>query len=202
MLKRLVCTLLFTFLLSVNISAQIKATTEDGRRVILNQDGSWVFDEEKPSTKTTEELTCDDLTKKVVDKMSGNTFYSQKETLIVSQDGTNGFGFTMLSSDGTLILNTKAIGAGSCIDDTDTMNVLFRDKTLLELENDSDFNCDSEHTLYFGGGMGRTDELKMLKTKDVETIRVWTSNGYVEEDFSTVESQKFKKTIQCLDVTF
>ncbi len=38
----------------------------------------------------------------------------------------------------------------------------------------------------------------MLREKEIETMRVWTSNGFVEEDFTLEQSAKFKIIMDCL----
>jgi len=78
------------------------------------------------------------------------------------------------------------------------MNVLFRDGSRIELINDGKFNCDAKFTQYFGGVFGKKKELEMFRTKEVETIRIWTSKSYVEEDFTSEQSKQLLHTVDCL----
>lgn len=78
------------------------------------------------------------------------------------------------------------------------MNILFRDGTRLELINDGKFNCEAKFTQYFGGSFGKKKQLDMLRAKEIETMRIWTSKSYVENDFSTDQSKQLIKTIECL----
>jgi len=66
------------------------------------------------------------------------------------------------------------------------------------LTNDSDFNCDAKYKQYFGSAFGKKKELEMFKSKEVETVRIWTSDGYVEEDFSPEQSKQLMRTVSCL----
>jgi len=38
----------------------------------------------------------------------------------------------------------------------------------------------------------------LFKTKEVETMRVWGSSGFVEKDLTQEESKKLKKAFECL----
>jgi len=181
--------------------AQTEATTNDGKKVILNDDGTWkyvVTSIEKQAPVNSSD--CSNYISTEVDKVTGKSIVAAKEMLIVSKDGgKNGFGFYILKSDrGSIIFSIQAVGAGNCIDDDDKMNVLFRDGTRIELVNDGDFNCDAKYTQYFGGVFGRKKELEMFRTKEVETIRIWTSDGYVEEDFNSEQSKQLLHTVDCL----
>lgn len=177
---------------------QTEATTKDGRKVILNDNGTWKYAE----TTTTEiivKLDCVNLTSTETDKMTGKSTTASKETLIVSEDGgKTGFGIFLINISGSLVFSIQAVGAGSCIDDDDKMNVLFRDGTRLELGNSGKFNCDGKFTLYMGGSFGKRKELEIFRTKEVETMRIWTSKSYVEKDFSTEQSKQLMKTVDCL----
>jgi hypothetical protein len=137
-----------------------------------------------------------------IDKVTGDTLISSKKTLIVSTDGgKTGFGIWMMqSSVSDLILVIQAVGAGSCIDEGEKINILFTDGSRLELANDGDFNCEEEATVYFGGIFGKKKQLEELKTKKIQTMRVWTSDGYVQEDFTKDNQEEFYHVINCLTI--
>lgn len=188
---------LTAFQLSVN--AQIKATTEEGKDVILNSDGTWEYIEQANSSSESLSLECADLTKTDTDKMTGKSTTGAKETLIVSDDGgKTGFGIYVFKSQKSIIYSMQAVGAGSCIDDEDKANILFRDGTRIELINDAKFNCDAKFTLYFGGIFGKKRELELLATKEIETMRIWTSKSYIEKDFTIEQSKKLMAITACL----
>lgn len=134
------------------------------------------------------------------DKVSGNTTTAALNTLVVWTDGGNeGFGiFMMKSSQGGLILSIQAAGAGNCIDKGAKINILFTDGSRLELASDGDFNCKAKATVYFGGVFGKKKQLAELKTKKIQTMRVWTSDSYVEKDFTEDNQSEFYNVINCL----
>lgn len=201
-MKKMFLTLTLLIISTLSLTAQTEATTKEGKKVILNEDGTWKYVEKEITLNpnTTTDYDCSDYISTEVDKVTGKSVVAAKEMLIVSKDGgKKGFGFYILkSSKGSIIFSIQAVGAGNCIDDNDKMNVLFRDGTRIALTNDSDFNCDAEYTQYFGSVFGKKKELEMFKSKEVETIRIWTSNGYVEEDFSPEQSKQLMRTVSCL----
>lgn len=97
----------------------------------------------------------------------------------------------MNGSSGGLILVIQAVGAGSCIDEGAKINILFDDGSRLELSSNGDFNCKGKATVYFGGSFGKRKELNELKTKKISTMRVWTSDSYVEKDFAQDNKDEF-----------
>ncbi|MEM6642621.1 MAG: hypothetical protein AAF616_06550 [Bacteroidota bacterium] len=199
-MKKLTAYLFILTAFQLSVNAQIKATTEKGKDVILKSDGTWEYVEQANSSGETLSLECADLTKTDTDKMTGKSTTGAKETLIVSEDGgKTGFGIYVFKSQKSIIYSMQAVGAGSCIDDEDKVNILFRDGTRIELSNDAKFNCDAKFTLYFGGIFGKKRELELLTTKEIETMRIWTSKSYVEKDFSNEESKKLMAITACLN---
>jgi hypothetical protein len=178
-------------------NAQTQATTNDGKLVLLNEDGSWAY-EEKIETKI-EPTACDAYISTDVDKVTGKKSTAIKKSIIVSKNGgKKGFGFFLMNSKKSLIMSIKAVGAGGCIDDDAKMNVLFTDGSRLELINNGKFNCKSKFTLYFGGGFGQEKILENFKNKEVEIIRIWTTKSFVEETFTKQQREDLKNTINCL----
>lgn len=196
-MKRLFA-LTILIIVSSTTFGQIEATTKDGKRVILNTDGTWKYVEATTTKVNNISLECSDLIADETDKVTGKTTRGMKSSLIVSKDGKNGFGFYMFEAGNSIILNATVVGAGGCIDDTNKMNILFHDGTRLELVNNAKFNCESNFTLYFGGSFAKKKELELLRTKEIETMRIWTSKSYVEEDFTEENSRAFMRSLDCL----
>lgn len=195
-------TVLFTVLMITTMAfgQSQEATTTDGKKVILNSDGTWKFVDVKKSTVKPGSSDCSNWIETRTDKVSGNTSTSAKSNIIVSTDGgKKGFGvFMMRGSKGGLILLITAVGAGSCIDEGAKINILFDDGSRLELSSQGDFNCKGKATVYFGDVFGKYSELEQLKTKKIQTMRVWTNDSYVEKDFTKDNQEDFYNTINCL----
>ena len=204
MRKLTLCLILF---LKLSIAfGQMEATTKDGKAVILNSDGTWKYAEEGKkvveNTTATSAISyeCKDIITDKVDKMTGESTRMMKEGILVSEDNENGFGIIAFEASGAVILKIIAAGAGSCIEDAAEMNILFRDGTRLKMVNSGKFNCEGVFTVYFGGGFGKRKELEILRSKEIETLRVWTSKSYVEKDFSSENSKMLLSSLSCLNV--
>lgn len=134
------------------------------------------------------------------DEVTGKTSTGGKSLLTVSNDpGQTALVIRMLKEGlDNLILWIHAIGAGACIDEGSKINILFIDGSRLELNSEGDFNCRGESTVYFGTIFGKTGELQELKTKKIKTMRVWTSDSYVQQTFSDNNQEEFYNVINCL----
>ena len=200
-MKKLIFTISILIFSALSTFAQTDATTNDGKKVILNDDGTWKYVEtQMETTEPTGDSDCSSYISTEVDKMTGKSIVAGKEMLLVSKDGgKNGFGiYIVKNGKRNIIFSIQAVGAGNCIDDDNEMNVLFRDGSRIELINDGKFNCDAKFTQYFGGVFGKKKELEMFRTKEIETIRIWTSKSYVEEDFTSEQSKQMLHTVDCL----
>jgi hypothetical protein len=193
---------LFTVMLlmnDLNGIAQNEATTKDGKKVYLFDNGTWKYVDTAKVDQIQTSFECSDIISTNTDKITGRTSIMAKESIVVSNDGgKTGLGIIVFKIEESIVVSITAAGAGSCIDDDDKMNVLFRDGTRLELINNGKYNCDAKFTLYLGGAFGKKKELELFKTKEIESIRVWTSSSYVEKDLTPEQSKELMKTIECL----
>jgi len=191
----------FTFLtiLLIFISqvfGQVKTINKDGKAIILNDDGTWRYDDS--NSETIPSLDCSDLITTYLDKVTGFTGRASKEPIIVSKDLKNGFRFYLIEKNSIFVINLTVFGANSCIDETNKMNILFRDGTRLEFINNADYNCDGKFYLFFGGLYGRIKLLEQLMTKEIEIMRIGTTQGSVDMDFTSENSLQFMKSLECL----
>ena len=196
--------LLFTmvFLFSMPLAfGQRQATTQDGKKVLLFDNGTWKYvAETKTSIKQTSSHNCSDWVIQEVDKVGGLSWLGAKTPIIASKDSKNGLKIGIIKPEkGSIILSIDPMGAGRCIDKGDKINILFTDGSRLELSHDGKFNCDPTAVVYFRGIFGKESELEELKTKKISTMRVWTSSSYVEEDFTAANADAFLNILQCLD---
>lgn len=189
------------FLFPILLNSQIEATTNDGKRVILNDDGTWRYTASQLEESSEEiELTCENLISTEYDKMTDKTTTAIKESIIISEDGgKTGFGIYLFKAGkNTYGMLISVVGAGSCIEEKGKADVLFRDGSRQGYLNNGGFNCDQLFSLYFGGVHGKKTEIDKFTSKEVEALRVWTSKGYVEKNFSEYQSQQLMKAFQCL----
>ncbi len=197
MKKIFLLSIIFLGLTTVQAYSQIVATTEEGEKVILNEDGTWMYADEQQQAQS---LTCEDLISIETDKMTGESVIGAKNLLKVFKDENNQHGFAIFVHKGkrSIIFSIKVLGASNCIQDDSKILILFRDGERMELNNEGGENCDANFTLMFEGPAGKKKELRKFGSKEVESFRIWTAKGFVENDFSPMESIKFMKTVSCL----
>ena len=178
---------------------QVEAITTEGRTVILNEDGTWNYVKGNIKSKSATGYSCSDLISTEIDKVTGISYTGSIEPIVISDyEGGTGFSILFVKGRNSVIISIQIVGAGNCINDDDKMNVLFRDGTRLELTNEIGFNCDGNFSLYFSGVFGKQRQLEMFGSIEVETMRIWISNSYVEKDFNSDQSIKFMKSVECL----
>ena len=182
-----------------------KAISHGGKTVIVNSDGTWALPTEtNPETvqKTNQEVNtknfCDQNVKVHVDKMSKNKYSLLKESILISENGIEGLVVSLVEgTSGMVIFGVNPVGAGSCIDSDEKMELLFRNGEIMTLRHSSDFNCEKNWVTYFGGEFKQTLKYDLLKNNELETIRVWTNDGYVQEDLSPETSKKLMNSFKC-----
>jgi hypothetical protein len=136
-----------------------------------------------------------------IDSASGVETLAAQDLINIQDDG----GKTKLSiycflnsSRKVVIFSVQAVGAGKCVDKGDKVTILFQDGQELDLSNTNDFNCDGSSTIYFGGSLGRHNELNLLATRKIRTMRVWTRDDYVQKDIPDQQATAIMETIKCL----
>lgn len=192
-------TLVLLFLTSIVLYGQTEATTKDGKKAILNNDGTWKYVEEKQIKLPDNLEDCSNWIETTEDRVSGKKTTGSKETLVISEDGGNsGLGIHWFLSGKTAVLVVAAVGASGCIEAKSKINFLFKDGTRLELITNTEFNCDNRATTYFLGGFGKRSQLEELISKKIETMRVWTSKSNVEQNFDDIQAETFMRTGKCI----
>ena len=216
--KKSILTLLIALSTISFLHAQTEVTTKDGRKAILYEDGTWKYYiatpvvissngvileycVETPKVEVAQiSYECADLISTKTDKMTGKTYTSNKEFLYIS--GKNRTGFRILCMKTTTyitiaIWDNEGVTSSYRSDDDDELEILFRDGSKLVLANDR--QCYGvDFIIYFGNVFGKKKQLNELTTKEIETIRVWTSGGAVQKNFSNEQSKILMNTLKCL----
>lgn len=145
------------------------------------------------------EYVCEDIISEEEDRITGNRSKFLKESIFVSEKvGANGVRIYLSEAEGVVIIQFVVIGAGDCIDDDEYTSFLFRDGTRIELDHLGEANCNRKFFAFLGDEFGTENELIQLKYNEIEAMRVWTSNGYVEVYPTTEESKLLKAAFSCL----
>jgi hypothetical protein len=197
---------MIALLISIPALAEQRAMTIDGRGVVLHDDSTWEYletEEAPPDTITEPEPEPDDCSKWISveqDEMTGKTAVSSNNAIIVSSDaGKTGFGIYLVGTPEGIIFGIQTKGAGACIDHGDEIDILFTDGTRMKLWHTGEFNCKAIAAIAFGSSIpSKEKELAEIVRKRIKSMRVWTSDSYVQEDFTAENAIALQSTIRCL----
>lgn len=96
-----------------------------------------------------------------------------------------------------LTLNIQSLPQGSCLSQYDGKIIwLFSDKTTLELPQISETDC--EYTSINGKYKLTPEQLEILKTKQPDKLRVYTTKGYMDYELKEDKKELINKTFEVL----
>lgn len=136
------------------------------------------------------------------DKVRGDKYLMAVDPIIIANQDTSEFikiTFAKPIPGKTFWVNFLTYGGGSCIDKGGEIDILFDDSTRTKIYNHFKFNCDMMATEYFKGSYSNNNSLKMLETKRINIIRVYTYKSSVTLNFSRTNSYDFINTINWID---
>ncbi|MEQ9299548.1 MAG: hypothetical protein RIF33_13330 [Cyclobacteriaceae bacterium] len=178
-----------SIIVSLPMFAQMRATTEDGRAVLLMRDNTWRFanQAEAPASYDCNDLTQVDGTKSAAQKplkISGRnggsvSFYAQKDGKYV-----------------TMLMATQ--GDEDCMITGSVVNLTFRDGTKMDMKNTGEANCEGRGLLTLGTNDKSNQLLTLLKTKELSSARVWNKSASILATFSPEDSKLMLNTVWCL----
>lgn len=180
-------TVITLFLVTVYITAfsQKKATDEEGKPVILNEDGTWVYVETK---KLPSKGDCRYDTNEV-DEFTGN------QTVVLSplKLSRNLFATPLRVSDSEALFLKYSLDIG-CVTDEAYALFKFIDGSTLKINHDADIDCGSAVT--FISYLLDNDALNVLSTKPVSKLRIVYSEG--SNDFDISDSNMLIDGFRCV----
>lgn len=170
---------------------------ETNEKILLYDNGTWEYLEKKEIISDSC-FSRDDLIVKTVDKMTNEVSVHLKELIQIfnknNEERISFYAGSALNAD-YLFLNIYAYGAGNCINEDNEIIILFRDGSKFTLAQTGDFNCDNSFTLFLTKDQYKR-EINLLSSFEIETIRVYTTDSYVEQDLTSEQSKKIQKSIQ------
>jgi hypothetical protein len=131
-----------------------------------------------------------------VDEMEGDTTYKSKDWITISNSNTSDVIFVWMEKEGyngsiDILFNVR--GSGNCIDDNNRVIILFRDKTKIDTNGISKFNCNQNSWFSF-----EDESVDSLKSKEIDKIRVYTVDGSVQLELTQIQSKEFLTVINHL----
>lgn len=151
-----------------------------------------------PKPKPPLNLDCGYLVS-VQKEISGDKYTAVSKNIVFSEDSKTGFTISFRKTKSSpLIWNTVVMGTGQCFDIENKMTLVFKDGARLQIPNDGKANCDGYFKLLFGGEGGKEEIFELLKKNEIAGIRLFTTKGYVEQQFSEDNALRFKAAIGCM----
>ena len=194
-MKNLFLASFFLILISPLCFSQIQAVTKDGQNVLLFNNGTWKYNETSISVEPSTQ-GCENLFKRIENEENGDVSYSLVDDIIVF-DGINGFSLNLTKKNNTVHAEANVVSANDCIDDNANINLTFMDGSRLLLVSDSKSNCRAEVFIDFLGVYGKEAEFYQLSTKEIQSIRIWTTDGSVEQHLSRDKAAEFINAFSC-----
>ena len=132
----------------------------------------------------------------------GSKYVTAKEFLIISNDGTTGFAFTMYTAmykeSKLIVLRGLPLEPGVCVDNTTKVTFTFDDGTTAVVKNFEDANCKGVVTTYFGSILKNDDVLEALKTKNVRSIKLEGVEKTIVKGLTEGNQLQLQGTLKCM----
>ncbi len=192
--------LLFLLLASISARAQTKATTDDGRRVLLHPDSTWTLIVAEPSTSiAASDTTCDALIITSTDS-KGKPSSSSQVLLVSNDNGKTGFGIIITKGikQGQLLFDLTCAGNTGCVPKYAVVHFAFRDGSHVDVPSDAMANCSGSVPIHFGGTFGRKDLSITLASKPIRSIRVALRGDFIERELTEMTSTTVMYSVRCL----
>ena len=191
MRKILLTTSLF---LTIGALAQTEATTKDGKKVMLNPNGTWMYSE------------CASLLK--TENTGGKMMTSSKDDITIPATTTStGLSISIIKGSESVIFNFATLSKDIyCVSKDAPMAVSFTDGTSIQIKHMGSLNCKGNFAFFLGESMGNKNILEALINKQIKKVVIDysdTENGKIkiiskETVFDAKTAGKVMHVAQCL----
>jgi len=192
--------LLFLLFASIGARAQTKATTDDGRRVLLRADSTWtLLGSATTASRAASDTSCDALIITSTDA-KGKPSSSSQVLLVSNDNGKTGFGIIITKGikQGQLLFDLTCAGSTGCVPKYAVVRIVFRDGSHVDVPSDAMANCSGSVPIHFGGTFGRKDLAATLASKPIRSIRVALRADFLERELTEVTSLTVMHSVRCL----
>ena len=172
------CVLVFVG--SGGYSQSLKGVTEEGKKVILNNDGTWNYEVEVSESKNSNsDLSDCNYWKNEVDDFTGKVKIYTKSKYVGNSSGSSGKLSIELRrfDDSYIMVVTHSSGLG-CVSTTSYIMIKLLNEIVIKLINFGDINC-SDMNFFF---LLPETELKKLLSSPIDQIRVQGTEYYDDVD--------------------
>lgn len=182
-LKILLIIIIFS---SSQLKSQTKATTEEGKSVLLYDNGTWAEQFSNVETVDCEKLIKEVSTTKTTGLMSVNPIRieSKKTSLTIE----------LLKNENVIVVTMQLDQKDVCITPRDKIILVTKDGNEITLPSPTLENCKGEYTLFISKPWKNDELTETLSKSNLKSIQLKTYHF----DMGDYQSRLFKKTISCL----
>ena len=185
-------------LLIVSIGFMLLGSTVSCQKQIVTEESVPVGNLESTATIRSS-YSCEELIETTYDKMTKTELVCSRSPITLTADGIAGIAVALIKSiNEGIIVGFKVVGAHDCIDFGNEAIFLFRDGSILKAKNMAEFNCYNNFAIYLGGQYGNLPLLEALGSKEIESLRVYTTNGNVEQELLPHDSKRIMASVNCI----
>ena len=194
---RLFIYLLISLFSTLTAYCQIEAKTKDGREVILNKNGTWIY---------TDSL-CNFFTHTKTYTNGKSVIYANNTIKVTGEEGKTGLEIMLLKTSQSVVINITILDKDIwCVNKETKANVTFTDGRKIELQNMGEDNCNGNFSCFLSDIMGNKKELEKLSKKLIKSISIsyainnseTSVTNTVETIFNTGEAYRVKTITECL----
>ena len=85
-----------------------------------------------------------------------------------------------------------------CIKENAVIYLIYRDGSKEQILQNGGFNCDSVLSVYFSGIFKKSKTLNNFLNKEIEKIRVETTEGFIESEITKEDGDRLRKAFNCM----
>ncbi len=195
-MKFFIC--LLTFLsTSTLVYSQIEAKTKDGREVILNKNGTWIY---------TDSL-CNFFTHAKTYTNGKSIIYANNTIKVTGEEGKTGLEIMLLKTSQSIVMNITILDKDIwCVNSETKANITFTNGKTIELQNMGEDNCNGNFSCFLSDVMGNKKELEKLSEKMIQSISIsyainnseTSVTNTIETIFNKGEAYRVKTIVECL----
>lgn len=193
-MKNLIPLVLMIFTINV-YSQSLKGVTEEGKKVILNEDGTWEYDiEVSKSNNSNNDLSDCKYWKDEVDDFTGDVKkYTISKT--IGRGTVGSLDIELRRFDDKYLMFVQYSGDLGCVSSRSTIMIKLLNSEMITLTNFGDIDC-SDMNMFFSLPQSTIDQL--LKSP-IEKIRVQGSEYYSDID-KMILPNYFIDNFKCVEI--
>ncbi|MBL4656186.1 MAG: hypothetical protein JKY33_10240 [Bacteroidia bacterium] len=174
------------------VFAQQEATTKDGKKVLLNEDGTWKYASKKQKKKKKkDEIDFCKFKTNEIDEFTGksNKYLSTVALCLITWNRVKA---NLAKMDGQYQLYLRYDSPLGCVSGDSYAILKFEDESTIRLNHAGDIDCGSYPTFI----AIIDDDIEKLKSNKVIRLRLTYES---HEDFDVDQPDYFIESIKCLD---